>query len=290
MILKTNRQAKAGFSLLEMTVVLIVISILASAVIPQFIKGYAINAANKTALDISAIEEASRAYYIANNQWPANIAALQAGHYLPSSWNAINPFGYSSSNSSTYSYNISSNASVLTVSTTVPVSVQPIIQNLLPLTSVSGNIINSSVSIPGASTNSVSSVPVGIIAAWSGTIGTIPSGWTLCNGVTVSRSDGNGTITPPDLRDRFMIGASQDNGGVAMTAVTGSPTQSGNGQLPATTISSTVNGAVFYNSTGAINYGYHILNTNGGKADSISFGTGSVNVAVYYALAFIMRI
>ena len=70
-LLKNNTR---GFSLLEMTVVIIVATILATALIPQLIKGYSINAANKTALDISAIQEASRAYYVANNNWPANIA------------------------------------------------------------------------------------------------------------------------------------------------------------------------------------------------------------------------
>jgi microcystin-dependent protein len=45
--------------------------------------------------------------------------------------------------------------------------------------------------------------PVGLIAMWSGA--TLPSGWTLCNGVAVALSDGTGNITPPDLRDRFVI-------------------------------------------------------------------------------------
>jgi len=147
-----NRQGKKGFSLLEMTVVLIIITILASAVIPQFIRGYTVSAANKVALDVSAIEEASRKFYIDNNSWPTNIAALQSGNYLPSSWNAINPFGYSAAIPSTYGYNISSSASVLTVSTTVPVAAEPIIQTLLPVTSVSGTTINSSVSVPGGAT------------------------------------------------------------------------------------------------------------------------------------------
>jgi microcystin-dependent protein len=40
-------------------------------------------------------------------------------------------------------------------------------------------------------------VPSGGIIMWSGSIGTIPSGWYLCNG-------SNGT---PDLRDRFIMGA-----------------------------------------------------------------------------------
>ena len=45
----------------------------------------------------------------------------------------------------------------------------------------------------------------GIIVAWSGTIDTIPSGWILCDG---QPHDG---ITPPDLRDRFIIGASKSS-------------------------------------------------------------------------------
>jgi prepilin-type N-terminal cleavage/methylation domain-containing protein len=146
-----NKQLKAGYSLLEMTVVLVIISILTAAVIPQLIKQYTVNAANKVALDMSAIEEAGRAYYIANNSWPASIATLQTANYLPSSWNGINPFGYSAATPSTYSYNISSTTSLLTVNTYVPVAAQPIIQNLLPVTSVSGNIVYSNVTIPGAS-------------------------------------------------------------------------------------------------------------------------------------------
>lgn len=40
-------------------------------------------------------------------------------------------------------------------------------------------------------------IPVGVIAMWSGSAASIPSGWALCNGL-------NGT---PDLRDRFVVGA-----------------------------------------------------------------------------------
>lgn len=42
-----------------------------------------------------------------------------------------------------------------------------------------------------------SSIPVGLITLWSGSIASIPSGWALCNG-------SGGT---PDLRDRFIVGA-----------------------------------------------------------------------------------
>jgi hypothetical protein len=39
--------------------------------------------------------------------------------------------------------------------------------------------------------------PAGVIVLWSGSIGSIPAGWVLCNG-------SNGT---PDLRNRFIVGA-----------------------------------------------------------------------------------
>ena len=60
-------------------------------------------------------------------------------------------------------------------------------------------------------------VPSGVIVMWHGTIATIPSGWALCDG-------NNGT---PDLRDKFITGAKQDDAGVAKTNISGALTQSG---------------------------------------------------------------
>lgn len=42
-----------------------------------------------------------------------------------------------------------------------------------------------------------SSIPVGLITMWSGSIASIPAGWALCDG----------TSGRPDLRDRFIVGA-----------------------------------------------------------------------------------
>lgn len=44
---------------------------------------------------------------------------------------------------------------------------------------------------------SAPAVPAGVILLWSGSTGSVPAGWLLCDGT-------NGT---PDLRDRFIIGA-----------------------------------------------------------------------------------
>lgn len=60
-------------------------------------------------------------------------------------------------------------------------------------------------------------IPVGGIIMWSGTVASIPANWALCDGA-------NGT---PDLRDKFIVGARQDDSGVAKTNLTGSLTQSG---------------------------------------------------------------
>jgi len=51
--------------------------------------------------------------------------------------------------------------------------------------------------IIGATPPSATPIPAGGILLWSGSIGSIPAGYTLCNG-------SNGT---PDLRDRFVVGA-----------------------------------------------------------------------------------
>ena len=60
-------------------------------------------------------------------------------------------------------------------------------------------------------------VPRGTIVMWSGSIANIPKGWALCDGT-------NGT---PDLRDKFIVGAKQDDGGIAKTNISGSLLQSG---------------------------------------------------------------
>lgn len=57
----------------------------------------------------------------------------------------------------------------------------------------------------------VHSFDVGMIAWWYGNIASIPDGYALCDG-------SNGT---PDLRDRFVIPALQDDEGVAKATIRG---------------------------------------------------------------------
>jgi len=98
-----------------------------------------------------------------------------------------------------------------------------------------------------------------MILAWYGSIATIPSGFSLCDG-------NNGT---PDLRDRFVIGAKEDDAGVSKTNVTGALTKSG----------------------GDISHSHQLAG-----AGTIMIGTPVSTVTdtkshlnPYYALAFIMK-
>ncbi|MFA5101145.1 MAG: hypothetical protein WC547_09710, partial [Candidatus Omnitrophota bacterium] len=129
-------------------------------------------------------------------------------------------------------------------------------------------------------------------------IATYWPGWQLCDGT-------NGT---PDMRDRFVVGARQDDAGVAKTNVTGSLTKSGDGQLiqhlhaagtltggahthPSGVGSNSASGGLSSNGSDWSSP----INTGSGGAVAVTgstanTGTGTKNVAVYYALCFIMKV
>jgi hypothetical protein len=159
-------------------------------------------------------------------------------------------------------------------------------------------------------------VPKGVIVMWSGAIANIPSGWVLCDGT-------NGT---PDLRDRFIVGARQDESDIAKTNVTGDLTKSGDGQISShvheagmlLAVSSgehthSVNllaslnqyvgkgdGIGIFGKGDLGNYGYlsgisvtipsNGIHTHAISGSTASSGIGTKNVATYYALAFIMKL
>ena len=193
-----------GFTLIELCIVMVILAILAGSATPVFIKKIQIKAGEKTALEISAVEQAALAYYVVNNVWPSNIQTLQSSGYMNPSWSANNPWQNS--------YSISSTPNSFTVSTTVPSEWTALVARDLPTSSTSANSVSSTVPSPGSL-----SLPKGSIIMWSGTIASIPVGWQLCDGT-------NGT---PDLRDKFIVGANQDAGGVAETIVSGTLTRAG---------------------------------------------------------------
>ena len=142
-------------------------------------------------------------------------------------------------------------------------------------------------------------IPSGCIVMWSGTIASIPSGWVLCNG-------SSGT---PDLRDRFIIGASSDDASVAKTNITGALTKSGGSKdaivvSHAHTATSTdsghshsggatgsllpVNNVPYYNFNQQGNTGIGYANITTTVNSTGESGTNA-NLPPYFALAFIMK-
>ena len=72
---------------------------------------------------------------------------------------------------------------------------------------VNGSLKTSSLVVNGVTD---AQVPIGLIQLWYGSLGSIPSGWKLCDGSTYTRTDGGGSIATPDLRNRFIRGANGD--------------------------------------------------------------------------------
>ena len=126
----------------------------------------------------------------------------------------------------------------------------------------------------------------GMIIMWNSTVASIPSGFVLC--------DGNNST--PDLRDKFIVGAKQDDSGTAKTNVSGSLTQTGGSathtlteaEMPShihhmniTTDSSGPFGSVFAAGN----------NSSQGFVGTTSKGSGNAhnNLPPYFALCFIMK-
>ena len=138
-------------------------------------------------------------------------------------------------------------------------------------------------------------VPAGLIAIWSGSLGSIPSGWVLCNGQ-------NGT---PDLRNSFILGAGStyavgSTGGSADAIVvshthTATSTVTDPGHLHSFTAAQFVSGSNLSggtiavtpqaNNTASAVTGVTVATTNASTGVS---GTNA-NLPPYYALAFVMK-
>ena len=117
------------------------------------------------------------------------------------------------------------------------------------------------------------SIPSGVICMWHGSIATIPTGWYLC--------DGNNST--PNLTNRFVVCADADDGGVAKSTVTGSAAQTSDGLIPAHTHTYTTHTNAAGSGPGANETQSHPTTNTG------SYGTGTKNIAVFYALAYIMK-
>jgi len=130
-------------------------------------------------------------------------------------------------------------------------------------------------------------IPIGGIIMWSGSVASVPTGWSICNGA-------NGT---PNLVDRFIVGAGSGyavaatGGSANATLVAHTHTISDPGHAH-TYLVSTQGGAredtpldnFIYRSGAATS-----SNTTGITINSSGSSGTNANLPPYYALAFIMR-
>lgn len=137
-------------------------------------------------------------------------------------------------------------------------------------------------------------IPSGGIILWSGSIGSIPAGYVLCNG-------SNGT---PDLRDRFVVGAGStyavDATGGSANAVVVSHTHTATSTVPDHDHDVTVTGLIgqpggFAPGGGASSGGSSTFTTT---SESLTITTTvntagvsgtNANLPPYYALCYIMK-
>jgi len=125
-------------------------------------------------------------------------------------------------------------------------------------------------------------LPAGVILLWSGSIGSIPSGWALCDG----------TGTTPDLRDRFIVGAG--TGGSYAVDATGGSTTSGAHTLTTSEMPAHTHSVLIRGFSGAHSAGSGQYSDEGGSQNSGSTGGGSAHshaatLPPYYALCYIIK-
>lgn len=130
-------------------------------------------------------------------------------------------------------------------------------------------------------------VPSGGIIMWSGSTGTIPAGWFLCNGL-------NGT---PNLLDRFVIaaggsyGVSSTGGSKDAIVVSHTHTATDSGHThstPTVTIAGVSPGGGLQIPAGITSTTTGTSNANISVSSTGASGTNA-NLPPYYALAFIMK-
>jgi len=149
--------------------------------------------------------------------------------------------------------------------------------------------------IIGVQPTTQASIPSGLISLWSGAIGSIPSGWLLCDGT-------NGT---PNLKDRFIVGAgnlySVGGTGGSTDAIVVSHTHTAtsvvtdpghnhtytrvSGTAPQSGNTTPVYNSTTTDNTGTATTGISVATTNASTGVS---GTNA-NLPPYYALAYIMK-
>ena len=139
-----------------------------------------------------------------------------------------------------------------------------------------------------------SSVPSGCILLWSGSIGSIPAGFVLCNGLN----------STPDLRDRFVVGAGSsyavDATGGSANAIVVSHTHTATSAVTDPGHTHSYASAVFNcnQNSGQVQAGVTTTGTTASNTTGITVATTvdtagtsgtNANLPPYFALCYIMK-
>tara|TARA_B100000212_G_scaffold319373_1_gene276454 strand:+ start:61 stop:483 length:423 start_codon:yes stop_codon:yes gene_type:complete len=133
----------------------------------------------------------------------------------------------------------------------------------------------------GSNLSGVSGIPTGGIIMWSGATSAIPSGWVLCDGQN----------STPDLRNKFIVGASAGTGDTSYPGVSVGAT---GGQADAVVVSHSHTirtGQDEDSDQGVVDF---VDNASGvtnrsGMVNSEGVSGTNKNLPPYYALAYIMK-
>lgn len=207
-----------GFSLVELSISLLIAGLMVSTVVPGFLRGVQLETARATAAEIGRITEAVRAFQRKERVWPQDWQSLRDGGYMPAAWEGKNPFGGQ--------YVLSSSGAGMTLETEVPAQLSSFVARLTPISVVQEGRVQSDI---GVAQNPDAALPIGSMIPWPAA--TIPEGWLACDGRAISREqysllfaligtvygagDGTSTFALPDLRGRVPIGLDNMTGSAA---------------------------------------------------------------------------
>lgn len=140
-----RRNARAGFTLMEMALVMAVGAILLAAVAPVAARQVEMQLAQRVGREVALVEDAAKWFYVDQKRWPTGIAELGAGGYLNAAWNGQTPWGDV--------YGTSSSPAGFSVTVGVPLGLEGVLTSVIatPSVSIVGDraVVASLVPVPG---------------------------------------------------------------------------------------------------------------------------------------------
>lgn len=166
---------RAGFTLLDVTIALAVVALVAAAATPVMLRQAQIRQAERTAEEMLLIGDAAKFWYKDHDDtWPPSIEAMKDEGYLPSAFSGVSPFGTN--------YATTAGSPNFRVGVELPADLATAISTKLPLSSVaSGGGSTSTAEYemppPGASADQTGLVQE-VVATYAPTQDTLNTWWT----------------------------------------------------------------------------------------------------------------